>query len=90
MRSTVSNEMGKTPIYKYGNQKNNCSGAHTVQGVLDRWIERYGICCGGKRKTILLMNNIRILLSMRVPDWPLVKSIYIENFSSIHYIAIVR
>ena len=59
-------------------------------GVLDRWIERYGICCGGKRKTILLMNNIRILLSMRVPDWPLVKSIYIENFSSIHYIAIVR
>ena len=43
-----------------------------------------------KRKTILLMNNIRILLSMRVPDWPLVKSIYIENFSSIHYIAIVR
>ena len=43
-----------------------------------------------KRKTILLMNNIRILLSMRVPDWPLAKSIYIENFSSIHYIAIVR
>ena len=39
--------------------------------------------------TILLKNNIRILLSMRVPDWPLIKSIYIENFSHILYIAIV-